>query len=393
MSKHLKIPKNKKAYDTFRKNINKKTKEHKVITEFRDLINHDPIVRMYISQMIKQIPPNPIYSPHRIKNIEQLLKLLNNILTIAPTYNNTLLVGTPFSAIIVYTMGTPAGFAAYRNEKINKMFKKLLKVWCKFLNSKESRYVLNDSPSGWFSKAALNKIKIKNYKYSPNKPYLGFKSWNDFFTRRLAPGVRPIAHPRNNKVIVSACDSTIYKIKKNVKKYNNFWLKTQPYSLMDMLDNQEFYVNRFIGGTVFQAFLNPFNYHRWHSPVSGTIVKAYVKGGLYFSQLDVEGEDLNDQDASEGYIAHVQTRAIIMIRADHPKLGFICVMPIGMVEISSCIINKNIRPGYHVKKGEELGYFQFGGSTHCVIFQKGVIKKFTRRTGSVKMGEQIAIAN
>ena len=52
MSKHLKIPKNKKAYNKFRKDINnKKIKEHKVITEFRDLINHDPIIRMYISQM------------------------------------------------------------------------------------------------------------------------------------------------------------------------------------------------------------------------------------------------------------------------------------------------------------------------------------------------------
>jgi len=53
-----------------------------------------------------------------------------------------------------------------------------------------------------------------------------------------------------------------------------------------------------------------------------------------------------------------------------------------------------IQPGTRVEKGEELGYFQFGGSTHCVIFQPGVIKEFRVKKGeSVKFGEVIAIAN
>ena len=76
----------------------------------------------------------------------------------------------------------------------------------------------------------------------------------------------------------------------------------------------------------------------------------------------------------------------------------------GMAEISSCIINKNIKVNAKVKKGDELGYFQFGGSTHCVVFRKDVIKKFTVREESdneaknsskkckPNMGQQIAQA-
>ncbi|MCP4180419.1 MAG: phosphatidylserine decarboxylase family protein [bacterium] len=365
--------------------------EHPVITESKNMVNNDPVVRMYLTEMIEQIPKNPKYDEHRLQNIDHMFRLLNSVLTKAPDYNDTLLVGTPFSAILIWTMGTRSGFAAYRNEKINAMLKKLLNVWCQFLNSKDSLYVLNDSSSGWMCEAAKKLLHIEDYHYKADEKYWGFKSWNDFFTRKLKKGVRPIAELKNHKIVVGACDSTIYKISKNVKRYSKFWIKTQPYSLSDMLDNQ--YVDKFIDGTVFQAFLSPFKYHRWHSPVSGKIVKAYVKEGLYFSQADSEREDPTDQDASEGYLVHVQTRAIFFIDCDDPGIGLVCVMPTGMVEISSCIIGSKMKPGYHVDKGEELGYFQFGGSTHCIIFQKGVIKNFTQTEGDIKVGQEIAVAN
>ncbi|MGI8411420.1 MAG: phosphatidylserine decarboxylase [Solirubrobacteraceae bacterium] len=52
-------------------------------------------------------------------------------------------------------------------------------------------------------------------------------------------------------------------------------------------------------------------------------------------------------------------------------------VPVGMSEVSSCLIDSKVTPGYHVEKGEELGYFQFGGSTHCLVFRPGVIAQFT----------------
>ena len=374
----------------------RKNKLHPVIQKFRHLIDHEPVVRMYMTQMIQQIPKR--YHDYHPKDIDDLLQQLNAVLTVAPPYvptgegEATALVGVPFSAILVWTMGTPAGFAAYRNTKINAMFKELLAVWTEFLNSEASRYVLNDTPQGWQCKQAMKQLHMQDYQYDPASPYWGFKSWNDFFTREVKPGARPIAGKDDSKLIVSPCDSTVYKIGRKAKARSEFWIKAQPYSLADMLNNE--YVEKFVGGDVWQAFLSPFNYHRWHSPVTGTIVKAYVKEGLYFSQATSEGQDPTDQDHSEGYIAHVQTRAIFFIEADDPAIGLVCVMPIGMVEISSCIINEKMKPGARVKKGDEIGYFQFGGSTHCVIFQPGVIKEFkVRKNQSVKFGEVIAIAN
>jgi phosphatidylserine decarboxylase len=48
-----------------------------------------------------------------------------------------------------------------------------------------------------------------------------------------------------------------------------------------------------------------------------------------------------------------------------------------MSEVSSCMIAPKVKPGYHVDKGEELGYFQFGGSTNCLVFRPGAIAEFS----------------
>ena len=375
-------------------------KEHPVITEFRELIRTDAVVRMYMTQMIEQIPDS--YKEHHPRSVDQLLRQLNVVLTRAPLYypkNTNLLAGTPFSAILIWTMGTPAGFAAYRNAKINAMFKKILGVWANYLDSRDSLYVLNNSPNGWMSKQAQEDLQMQDYQYDPKAEYWGFDSWNQFFTRKLAKGARPISNPDNDKMIASACDCTVYKIAHDVRAESPFWIKSQPYSLITMLDNN--YVDRFVGGSVFQAFLSPYNYHRWHSPVTGVIRKAYVIEGLYFSQATSEGQDPTDQDHSEGYITNVQTRAIFFIEAKDKDIGLVCVMPVGMVEISSCIIRpailealkKQPKEGFKIKKGEEIGYFQFGGSTHCVVFGPGVIKQFfAHQNDVVQVGQDIAIA-
>ncbi len=370
-------------------------KRHLVIQEFEQLIDNDPVVRMYLTQMIKEIPAQ--YRDYHPKNLQEYLDELNAVLTIAPFYmppgpgEASALVGTPFSAILIWTMGTPSGFAAYRHPAINSIFKQLLCVWTGFLNSENSLYVLNDTPRGWMCPQAQAQLQMQDYIYEPDAPFWGFSSWNGFFTREVKPDKRPISGKYDDKVIVAACDSTVYRISRNVLAQSEFWIKSQPYSLMDMLNNE--YVETFLGGDVWQAFLSPFNYHRWHSPISGRIIKAYVKEGLYFSQATSEGQDPSDQDHSEGYITNVQTRAIFFIEADNKNIGMVCVMPIGMVEISSCVIHDKIERGYHVEKGEELGYFQFGGSTHCVVFQPGAIKEFTvTKDEQVKFGQQFAIA-
>ena len=77
------------------------------------------------------------------------------------------------------------------------------------------------------------------------------------------------------------------------------------------------------------------------------------------------------------YLAHVAARAVILIQADDPVIGLVAFVPVGMSEVSSCMIGPQVSAGTHVAKGEELGYFQFGGSTHCLVFRPGVIADFT----------------
>ena len=80
---------------------------------------------------------------------------------------------------------------------------------------------------------------------------------------------------------------------------------------------------------------------------------------------------------SQSYLAHVSARAVILIEADDPVIGLVAFVAVGMSEVSSCKIGPKVKPGYHVEKGEELGYFQFGGSTHCLVFRRGAIAGFS----------------
>lgn len=349
---------------------------HPVVEEFAQLIETDAIVRMYVTRMVDEVPKSRQYRERHLTSVPQLLQLIDDVLQIAPEFSEGAMVTTPLTGILDWTMATTAGMAAYRDPRINAVFKKILDAWATFLNSPDSLCVLNDSPTGWMSPAAREAIGIDQFQYDPDDEHWGFTSWNDFFTRAFRDDARPVADPDDDSVIVSVCESTPYRISRDVARYGQFWVKGQTYSLQDMLANDEA-VDEFVGGTVYQGFLSALNYHRWHSPVSGTIVRAYVQPGTYFSEDDAEGEEAVEAAASQGYLAHVATRAIILIQADNPAIGLIAVIPVGMVEVSSCLIGEDIVPGHHVRKGDELGRFQFGGSTECIVFRPGAIAEFS----------------
>ncbi|QEH32723.1 phosphatidylserine decarboxylase [Aquisphaera giovannonii] len=376
------------------------TRLQPVVQELKDLIDRDPIVRMYFTQMIEQVPHAKPYRKRHIEDVDQLLWLIDEVIGRAPEYNETGLVGVPLNAILDWCMGTPAGFAAFRHEPVNAMFRKILKAWCDFLCSRDSLHVLNDTPRGWKCESARKSTRIDEFQIDPGDPHWGFSSWNDYFTRKFEPGMRPIAAPDDDRVIVNACESTPYALKTNVRRYDRFWIKGQPYSLNDMLAGDGS-VDEFVGGTVYQAFLDAHNYHRWHSPVSGTVRKAFVVEGTYYSEAESEGEDPDGPVLSQGYLAHVATRAILLIEADAPSLGLVCLMPIGMVEVSSCVFHPSVKPGARLRKGDEVGYFQFGGSTYCLIFRPGAIAGFAPEAlpqpdnpepPLVRMGTKIAVA-
>lgn len=352
-----------------------------VIQEFKDIIEQDPQLYMLFTQMFEQVPDekrfhkDPTGKP-QIRNYRQMLRVMNLILKTAPEFNKTGLVGFPINAIINWPMGTPAGTTAFLNEKVNRQLKKILNQWALFLGSPESRYVLNDDPEkGWFgrdAKAAMPDF-VKDFNCNPDLPYYGFATWDDFFTRTFREGRRPVASPDDDSVIANACESAPYRVAQDVKLADPFWIKAQPYSLQHMMGMDPL-ASRFAGGTVYQAFLSALSYHRWHSPVSGRIVKTRLIDGSYYAEALAEGFDPAGPNESQGYITQVASRALVFIEADNPDIGLIALIFVGMSEVSSNDIT--VREGQHVKKGDELGMFHFGGSTHCVIYRPGVKVKF-----------------
>lgn len=352
-----------------------------VVAEFKELIESDPEIYMYFHQMFGQVPQSPKYSKDPtgkplIRNYHQMLKLINQVMTTAPEFNKSGLVGFPINAILDWPMGTPAGSAAFMNDKVNVQLKKILDEWAVFLGSKDSRYVLSDDPhSGWFGKDAREAMPTftEDFICDPNEPYYGFTSWDDFFTRQFREGRRPVASPDDNSVIANACESAPYRLAKNVQLHDQFWIKSQPYSLYHMMDGDPLVV-QFEGGTIYQAFLSALSYHRWHSPVSGTIVKTKMVDGSYYAEALTEGYDPAGPNESQAYITEMAARGLVFIEADNPEIGLMCVMFVGMAEVSTCEIT--VYEGQHVDKGDELGMFHFGGSTHCLIFRPGVDLEF-----------------
>ena len=73
-----------------------------------------------------------------------MIIILDHIITKAPKFNKTGLVAVPIAAMLNWPMATNAGFAAFLNDKVNRLFKNILNYWAEFLSSPESRYVLND---------------------------------------------------------------------------------------------------------------------------------------------------------------------------------------------------------------------------------------------------------
>ena len=102
-----------------------------VIEEFNTLIESDPELFMLFTQMFEQIPRtapylnDPVGNP-QLRNYREMLEVMNRVLTQAPEFNRTDLVGFPINAIVNWAMGTPAGAAAFLNDKVNRQLKKIL---------------------------------------------------------------------------------------------------------------------------------------------------------------------------------------------------------------------------------------------------------------------------
>ncbi|KAK1430248.1 hypothetical protein QVD17_12856 [Tagetes erecta] len=222
----------------------------------------------------------------------------------------------------------------------------------KKMNSPESA---KDIPA--FLKFFKDQINMAEVKY----PLHHFKTFNEFFIRELKPGARPIAHAGRDDVAVCAADCRLMAFN-TVEESLRFWIKGKKFSIRGLLGNIPC-SDAFIGGTLVIFRLAPQDYHRFHFPVSGKIEQIVdISGCLYtVNPIAVNSKYCN--------VFTENKRAVSIISTAH--FGKVAFVAIGATMVGSITFTK--KKGDYVRKGDEFGYFSFGGSTVICVFEKDSI--------------------
>jgi phosphatidylserine decarboxylase len=287
-----------------------------------------------------------------------------------------------------------------------------------------------DNPDSITAESLLSFYQNKSYRmqdyiYPPG----GWKTFNEFFARHIEPDKRQIGSPSDDSIIVSPADCTFdgtWEINEFTADVEKFDVKGIPWTIKKLLADDGLGA-AFAGGVFTHSFLNANDYHRQHAPVAGTVIEAKVIPGICYLEVIVHtpatlhsgmGLDMNrylapansknipsqDRGLSLPMLAQIgdlgslfanfvpppdllmkdrpgyqflQARGLILI--DNPLLGLVAVLPVGMAQISSVVLS--VKPGDTVTKGQEISYFQFGGSDVIMVFQKRAKVKFDQKIG------------
>lgn len=206
-----------------------------------------------------------------------------------------------------------------------------------------------------------------------------WNTFNEFFARSLiSPDVRPIA----TSSLVSPADSKpqgVWKIDDNgdIIQPEGVVIKSKQFNhVADLIGPDSKYKDSFNGGTLTHTFLDVNDYHRYHFPISGTIVEM-----TKIPALDAVGGITEWSEEQSRYVLlsqvfgwqSIETRDCIILDTEY---GLVAILPIAMSQVSSCNFSEGLKVGTYVEKGDELGYFLFGGSDIVMVFQKGVDFEF-----------------
>lgn len=207
-----------------------------------------------------------------------------------------------------------------------------------------------------------------------------FNTFNDFFTRKLKEGARPIDTSSN--IVVSPADGKILAYA-NMSRAD-FIIKGYRFDVFSFLDNPDL-AQKYLDGALLIIRLAPVDYHRFHFPVSGNVSPNKKIEGDYYS---VNPFALRKK--AEIFCLNKREYTII----SNPLFGDVVMAEVGATMVGSII---QTYKGSTINKGEEKGYFKFGGSTVVLLFKKSKIKvdeDLLIHTAkgyetTVKMGERI----
>ncbi|KAI8342591.1 phosphatidylserine decarboxylase-domain-containing protein [Chlamydoabsidia padenii] len=220
------------------------------------------------------------------------------------------------------------------------------------------------------------------------EPVEHFKTFNQFFYRKLKPDARPCECPNDPKVVVSPADCRMLAFQ-TINQATNIWIKGLDFTVAKLLDSSS-YAQEFDGGSLAIFRLAPQDYHRFHLPVDGIITETKHLEGQYYTvnpmavrtTLDVYGDNARS-----------------IVRMETKEFGKVAIVCIGAMMVGSIILTaeKNVP----LKRTDELGYFAFGGSTLVVIWEKDAIQvdqdllenSEKPMESLVRVGERIATAS
>ncbi len=199
------------------------------------------------------------------------------------------------------------------------------------------------------------KMDVGEFERTPEE----YESFNDFFTRKLKPKSRII--DTNSSIVASPADSKLLVIP-NISQDTQFWIKTKKFSLEKFLQNKEL-AKQYQNGTALIFRLAPYDYHRYHFPADCVASEPKIINGLFESVNPIAGKSgIEFLTENERHLVTLKTKDfsdVVMV--------FVGAMMVGK-------ITHTYTPEKEYKKGDEAGYFEFGGSTVALLFKPGIIK-------------------
>ncbi|MGE3309774.1 MAG: phosphatidylserine decarboxylase [Limisphaerales bacterium] len=186
-----------------------------------------------------------------------------------------------------------------------------------------------------------------------------FRSFNEFFYRRLRDGARPV-DPRAGVAVFPADGRHLGFA--NLGASDHFFVKGQAFDLNSFLGDPEL-TRRYSGGPAVFSRLCPVDYHRFHFPVPGTPGPARRINGCLASVSPI---------ALVRNLAWLWENRRWLTEIESPGFGHVLMAEIGATNVGSAV--HTFEPGQSVPKGQEKGYFRFGGSAVLTLFEPGRVR-------------------
>ncbi len=244
---------------------------------------------------------------------------------------------------------TKSGKKAVQKQEVKKMLKQLTIIQGKKYDDPKSRKEIDSFIQ--FHNLNVNEIL---------DPVSSFKNFNEFFYRKLKHDARPISHVENPQVAVSPADCRLL-VFETIDSSTEIWIKGRNFTLQNLiLDHQ--LASLFEHGSLVIARLAPQDYHRFHVPIDAQIGETKVLDGSYYTVNPIAVRENIDEYTEN-------KRCITNLYSEH--FGHVLMICVGAAMVGSIVLTTTC--GQHVIKGEEHGYFAFGGSTVLLLFQKGTI--------------------